>query len=265
MISNNHIGNLGRLGNQMFQYASLRGISYKFGYEYCLPPEDFVGKKDPNCANSDLNIFQCFKLPEVERRLTDNNILEEASFNFDINIWNNCPDHVDLFGYFQTEKYFKSIKKQIFEAFTFVDEISEPSKEEFISNFGDSEVISLHIRRGDYLKYTHHPVQSVQYYENALSYFDNSIPVIVFSDDVNWCKEQDIFKSDRFIISEHNNTGVDLYLQTLCKYHIICNSSFSWWGAWLSESKLVISPKKWFDLPLIHNTDDLYCDGWIKC
>jgi hypothetical protein len=66
-----------------------------------------------------------------------------------------------LYGYFQTEKYFKHIEKQIREAFTFVDDIREPTEEAFKSNFGDTEVIAIHLRRGDYLKYPNHPVQSL--------------------------------------------------------------------------------------------------------
>lgn len=264
MISNNYIGNLGRLGNQMFQYASLRGISAKFGYTYCLPPNEFIGSKDPNCAKSDLNIFQCFNLPKVDRKLTDNTTIEELSFSLDENIWNNCPDNVNLFGYFQTEKYFKHIEEDLRKDFIFIDEISNPC-DEFLKSEFDGEIISLHIRRGDYLNYSHHPIQGIEYYNEALSYFSDDIPVIVFSDDISWCKTQDIFKSNRFIMAEGNGTGVDLYIQTKCTNHIICNSSFSWWGAWLSNSNRIIAPKNWFGPPLTHNTDDLYCEGWIKC
>ena len=265
MLSFNHLGNLGRLGNQMFQYASLKGISKYRGYDYCLPPNDYVGTMDPNCSKADFNIFQCFKLPEVERKIADNILVEESSFNFDENIWNSCPDNVDLFGYFQTEKYFKNIEHEIKSDFTFIDEITNPCDELLKSEFGDSDVISIHVRRGDYLNYSHHPVQSTDYYIEALSYFNTTTPVIVFSDDIEWCKKQKIFESDRFTMSEGNNTAVDLYLQTKCNNHIICNSSFSWWGAWLSNSKRVIAPKKWFGPPLTHNTDDLYCKEWIQC
>jgi hypothetical protein len=72
------------------------------------------------------------------------------------------------------------------------------------------------------------------------------IPVMVFSDGIEWCKEQELFQDDRFIFAEGNNTGVDLCLQSLCTYHIIANSSFSWWGAWLAKSDKIIAPKKWF-------------------
>lgn len=261
MIANNHIGNLGRLGNQMFQYASLRGIAAKHHYDYCLPPKEYAGKLDPNCASSDVNIFQCFKLTSAPSMILDAPQLEEGCFERDENIWENCPDNISLFGYFQTEKYFKNIEKEIRKDFTFIDSVKDSCLIYFKSKFDNSDVISLHIRRGDYLKYTHHPIPSIEYYKSALNFLPD-LPVIVFSDDVEWCKQQSLFSSDRFYISELNNTAIDLCLQTLCSYHVIANSSYSWWGAWLAKSKNVIAPKKWFGPPLSHNTKDLYLNEW---
>ena len=85
-------------------------------------------------------------------------------------------------------------------------------------------VISLHIRRTDYLTNSNHPVQTLKH-ESALKYFDDSIPVLIFSDDTSWCKEQEIFSDDRFMISESNDCYVDLCLMSLCNNHIIANSS----------------------------------------
>ena len=84
---------------------------------------------------------------------------------------------------------------------------------------------SVHIRRGDYVNLQdHHPLQTVDYYEELWIIFHTSM--IVFSDDPEWCKEQSIFQSDDALISEGNSTGIDLYLMTRCNYHIIANSSF---------------------------------------
>ena len=110
----------------------------------------------------------------------------------------------------------------------------------------DGESISLHIRRGDYTVNPNHPTQTVEYYDKALSNFDSKIPVFVFSDDPSWCHEQKLFSDDRFLISDGNATEFDLCLMSLCTYHIIANSSFSWWGAWLAKSKKIIAPKNWF-------------------
>ena len=263
MLCNDDLGNLGRLGNQMFQYAALRGLANKHGYEYCLPPREVVATYDLNSANSDITIFECFKIPDSPRMITNFPKIMESTFALDSNFWDNCPDNISLYGYFQTEKYFKHIEKEIREVFTFVDDIKEPTEEAFKSNFGDIEVISIHLRRGDYLQYPHHPVQPLEYYEKGLSYMPEDIPVIIFSDGIEWCKEQEVFQGDRFIFAEGNNTGVDLCLQSLCTYHIIANSSFSWWGSWLAKSKKTVAPSIWFGGPdLVKDLSDLYLLQW---
>ena len=112
------------------------------------------------------------------------------------------------------------------------------------SNFENP--ISLHVRRTDYTTNPNHTALSLEYYQKALSAFPTG-QVLVFSDDPKWCFEQNIFKDDRFLISENTNQYVDMCLMTLCKRHIIANSSFSWWGAWLAKSEHVIAPKGWFE------------------
>jgi hypothetical protein len=263
MLANDDLGNLGRLGNQMFQYTSLRGLASKHGYEYCLPSREVVATRDPNVVSSDITMFECFEIPDAPKYVTNFPKVTESCFELDQNLWNNCPDNISLYGYFQTEKYFKHIEEDIRTAFTFVDEIRQPTGEAFKSNFGDTEVISIHLRRGDYLKYSHHPVQTLEYYSEGLSHMPDDIPVMIFSDEIEWCKEQQLFKGDRFIFSEGNSTGVDLCLMSLCSYAIIANSSYSWWGSWLAKSKKTVAPKNWFGLPLTHNMKDFYLRGWI--
>jgi len=258
MLSFNHLGNLGHLGNQMFQYASLRGIASKHGYEICICPREYVGTK-----YSVKNSIQDYFNLNTKFNLTTNPAVQESSFAFDQNLFDNCPDNIDLFGYFQSEKYFTHIETEIRKEFTFKDDIRKPAKELFDSVFSGTDVISLHIRRGDYVVNDNHPVQPIEYYKEGLSKLPE-LPVIVFSDDSEWCREQEIFSSDRFTVSEGNDAATDLYLQSLCNYHIIANSSFSWWGSWLSDSKKTIAPKNWFGGSCInHNTSDLYCPEWV--
>ena len=264
MLANDDLGNLGRLGNQMFQYTSLRGLAAKHGYEYCLPPRAVVATRDSNCVNSDITMFECFNIPDAPKHVTNFQKVMESNFGLDENLWNNCPDNISLYGYFQTEKYFKHIEDDIRTAFTFADVIKQPTEEAFNSNFGDTEVIAIHLRRGDYLKYPHHPVQTLDYYSQGLSYMPEDIPVMIFSDGIEWCKEQDLFQGERFLFAEGNSTGVDLCLQSLCTYHIIANSSFSWWGSWLAKSKKTVAPSIWFAGPdASKDLSDLYCPGWI--
>ena len=264
MLANDDLGNLGRLGNQMFQYAALRGLAKKHGYQYCLPPRHVVATRDPNVVASDTTMFETFKLPEAPKRVTNfRKVGELSNCALDLNLWNNCPDNVSSYGYFQTERYFKHIEDEIREAFTFVDEIYEPVKASFDEMFGNQKVISMHLRRGDYAKHPdHHPLHGIDYYEKSLSKLPNDLPVMVFSDGIEWCKEQEFFNDDRFILSEENTTSVDLCLQTLCTYHIIGNSSFSWWGSWLAKSKKTIAPSVWFHEKLNKDASEVYLESW---
>lgn len=267
MITFNYLGNLGRLGNQMFQYASLRGIAANRGFDFSIPPERVFGEIDPNVKNSDTSIYTTFNLGKYNK--INNSILyeriEESTYHFDENIFNNCPDNVDLYGYFQTEKYFKHIEDEIRKDFTFSEELIKDCSD-FIDGIDvDRKVISLHIRRGDYLNLqSFHPTLPMEYYEQALKEFPE-LPVLVFSDDPEWCLNQPLFDSDRFLISELNTADFDMCIMSMCKYHIMANSSFSWWASWLSQSENVIAPKVWFGPSLSHkNTSDLYCNGWKK-
>ena len=193
MIGFNSLGNYGRLGNQMFQYAALKGIAANNGYDWCIPPKSMFGSFDNNVKNSDTTIYDCFTLDSAKNfQLIDGDIFEEAYFHFDNDLFNNCPNNISLSGYYQSEKYFKNIEDDIRKDFTFKENIKNLAKQ-FLFDNGLSDSISLHIRRGDYLKYTHHPVQSLEYYSESLKKFDSEFPVIIFSDDSNWVKSQELF------------------------------------------------------------------------
>ena len=161
-------------------------------------------------------------------------------------------------------RYFENNQNDIRDCFTFKDIHLDVAMQYFYSAFSNEDVISLHIRRGDYQLWSHHPIQTLEYYEKSLKFFNRNLKVIIFSDDIDWAQEQEMFKSERFFFSRNNNAAVDLCMQSLCKYHIISNSSFSWWGAWLANSKKVVRPTCWFGPPLEHYENFLNVDGWIK-
>ena len=267
MIGNNFIGRMGRYCNQMSQYAALKGIASNRGYDYCIPlNEDAV---DDGIGNMQYNeLFDSFDLSHVKIGIIESNThIAETKHSFDEDIFNNCPDNVSLRGYFQTEKYFKHIEDEIREDFTFNSGILLPC-EEMISTM-DSP-IAIHIRRTDYImnQANHHNL-SLKYYETALKEFDSDRNVIVFSDDSKWCKEQDLFQDDRFVVSENTDNRIDLCLMSLCSDFIIANSSFSWWGAWLSanKEKKVIAPQQWFGTTGYtknHDTSDVVPDEWVR-
>lgn len=261
MIGFNALGQLGRLGNQMFQFAALKGIARNRKFEYCIPPT-----KNKN-EWADHQLFNPFRLSNVSQLNVqfidvDRPIVSEESFSFDENLFNNCPDWVSIQGYFQTEKYFKHIKDEIKSDFMFKDEIINPCKQ-MISELNSP--VSLHIRRTDYITNPNHSVLELDYYIRALKEFDKTSTVIVFSDDSEWCNQQELFSEDRFLISERNSNYVDLCLMSLCSKHIIANSSFSWWGAWLSKEEKVIAPKDWFkNSNKSHlDTKDIIPENWM--
>jgi hypothetical protein len=189
-------------------------------------------------------------------------VIVENDFSFDENLFQNCPDWVDIRGYFQSEKYFKHIRDELLEDFEFRDEILEPAKKT-ISYWKNP--IALHIRRTDYITNPDHIVLDLDYYEKALKEFDSNSEVLIFSDDPQWCMSQKLFDDDRFMVSETMNSYMDLCLMTLCSGHIIANSSYSWWGAWLSENRSVVAPSGWFSGSQNEhlNTVDLIPEDWM--
>jgi hypothetical protein len=265
MLSFNHLGNLGRLGNQMFQYASLKGIAKNRGYDFSIPPKETFGKIDNVVKNSDLNLYDVFNIEEKNTvGLIPNPRLPERRHDFDQELFINCPDNIDLFGYYQTEKYFKHIEKEIREDFTFDSNLKENCVA-FVDDISSGkEVISLHIRRGDYVTNPNHPTQTMEYYINALKNFPDDCVVLVFSDDFEWCDQQELFSEDRFFISQESSTDADLCMMSVCNYHIIANSSYSWWGAWLAESKGIIAPKNWFGGDCIEKSTTDFSFGNFK-
>ena len=267
MIGFNALGRMGRLGNQMFQYAALRGLARNIGADITIPYyQDAVDDGIGNMLRTEL--FDSFDLITNVGLLNKGHAptLHERHFHFDDELFRMCPDHVSLQGYFQTEKYFKHIEGEIREDFTFKEEILTPCKELM---WQLDLPIALHVRRTDYISNSaNHPPCPLSYYEKALKHFDDDREVIVFSDDPEWCKEQELFSDDRFMVSENEDNRMDLCLMSLCSDFIIANSTFSWWGAWLStnKDKKVIAPVQWFGTGYTkdHDTSDLIPDGWTR-
>jgi hypothetical protein len=130
------------------------------------------------------------------------------------------------------------------------------------------------VRRGDYVAnastHEYHGVCSPEYYEAAqklLAHRLGAIELFVFSDDADWVERHLRFFGPATFV-KHNGPAQDyedLRLLSLCRHHIIANSTFSWWGAWLCRhvEKLVIAPKRWFQ-GARHSTDDLIPQQWIR-
>jgi len=260
----NYLGKLGQLGNQMFQYAATLGIARNLGIPFVVPNHDEV-LKDNLGNNLHIELFKCFDLkPDNIGFINSEKILAEDGFQFQGKFFNTDKrEDFSLYGFFQSEKYFKSCEDEIRKQFTFKQHIQDDCKE-IVEELFDQGPIALHIRRGDFLinSGNHHNL-SIEWYEEALKQFDSDREVIIFSDDIFWASSQELFKPDRFIISDGNSSYHDLYMMTQCSDFIIANSTFSWWGAWLANTGRVIAPKKWFGPNNAHlNTKDLYPDHW---
>jgi hypothetical protein len=260
MITFNMLGSYGRMGNQMFQYSTLYSIAKTAGYEFGV-----------SFRRTSENPYQNFYLPECFDNLSakdSSHVInihraQERDFSYNAGIF-GIPDNTDIFGYFQSEKYFKDYRNNILKEFEFKPSIKE--KAETLRAITKEPVISLHLRLGDYLNLVgKHPVCSIEYYKNALKHLPNDMLIVAFSDDIVMAKQ--IFNSlgRKYFTPETNNQYVDMCLMTLCDYHVIANSSFSWWGAWLSNTKKVIAPAEWFgdSAEMPKNWSDIYCEGWV--
>lgn len=160
-------------------------------------------------------------------------------------------DDVYLEGFWQNEKYFAGIRRRIKEVFRFSNALDETNKRWLERMIESKNSVSVHIRRGDYLSDKFLPVCGLEYYISACKYLKNRFTdctFFVFSDDIAWCKEK-LISLDAVYIEGNvgENSFIDMQLMSYCKHHIIANSTFSWWGAWLGESEnsVVIAPSVW--------------------
>ena len=259
-LSFNNLGRYGHLGNQMFQYAALMGTSKLMGYR-SVAPSSTRGIK--SCLRD------CFKLGAVFDAMEENVYAQyrEPDFSYDVNMVSELMKvdggNIDIVGYFQSDKYWKHCEQDVMREFRFHDSnhmaVNKWSAENKIN---PEEHVSVHVRRGDYLKLQQvHPVQKDGYYLQAMEFFPDD-KFIVFSDDPNLAENSEFFGSlDNAIFSDLNQYQ-DLNLMSRCKGHIIANSSFSWWGAALGGGKTV-APKEWFGPMGYPNWEDVYREDWI--
>tara|TARA_X000000368_G_C22947962_1_gene675294 strand:- start:214 stop:1068 length:855 start_codon:yes stop_codon:yes gene_type:complete len=281
MIGYNFLASPGQLGNQMFKYAALRGFAENNNQDFLIPPSYLKFEKyslaykiatkyliPRNKQNHFL--FDCFEMTSVQKKnigyLETEHQIKEKSFHFDENIFNCKLSDFDISGFFQTEKYFKNVEDIIRSDFKFKEFINTKANK-IISKF-DSPV-SIHIRRDDYVTNPNHHALNLNYYKESISLFKNEDIFIIFSDDAEWCKQQKLFSDKKFIFAS-DFTGsfnyLDMCLMSKCDKHIIANSTFSWWGAWLSNQKNIIAPKYWFKNTNLKelNTSDLLPEGWVQ-
>ncbi len=198
--------------------------------------------------------------------------IRQQSTAFDPTIL-NLPNNVCLDGYWQSEKYFSDIRALLKEEFTLRPPLDGEDRQ-LAEKIRSCSAVSLHVRRGDYLTNPHaakhHGTCDRGYYDQAVSFIKSKIPaaeLFIFSDDPYWSESNMRYDLPTTIVSNTDETdeGRDLTLMSNCRHHIIANSSFSWWGAWLGADpeKIVIAPKRWFNDPA-RFTGDLVPEGWLR-
>lgn len=174
-----------------------------------------------------------------------------------------------LKGYWQSERYFISIKDEIYQRF-------KPRKEPDIRQVAGVVSVAVHVRRGDYLiephKSFHGNLSWEAYYKPAMDYMRERFAdpyFFIFTDDPTWVRENwyTDFSLGRQIVMDPGPEAQDIWLMANCNHAIIANSSFSWWGAYLGEqfnkSRIVIGPKQWFDKGP-KDTQDIMPERWRK-
>jgi hypothetical protein len=251
---------MGGLGNQMFQMANVIGQArrLKLDYGFFLQSEIPLQGKQPSSYIS--NIFR--NIPFVSfapgnlMRLYQSDI---QGRNIDSTLLNN---HVEFFGYYQSEVFFQDSAEYIRRVFAPSDSFIQDAYKEF--DFLDSETVSVHIRRGDYLRFPGiHPSVDISYVQEALECHGHYDNLIVFSDDPEWAKKNFDFPR-MYVISIEDYQS--LWLMSLCKHNIIANSSFSWWASYLNFNKncKVYAPSRWYGPDGDQNFLQIYRNDMVR-
>jgi len=283
----------GGLGNQMFQYAAGKGLSHcsPVYIDHRFLDENQIDKQHFTARKYELQLFKNIKAVKATAKqlaIFNNNSFYHRLYRrffktvisrqieneyIDFEKTYGKPVNIYLDGYFQSEKYFRHLRSQLLADFEFpaLDTDNDNIRKKIEAS---SNAVSIHVRRGDYLKspevYKIHGVLEVQYYQQALSllkakYAD--LTLFVFSDDIDWAmKNLNLNNYPTCYVSgnQSGNSWKDMALMSYCKHHIIANSSFSWWGAWLSKSNgEVFAPDNWFNASNVKfNIHDFIPANW---
>lgn len=268
----------GGLGNQMFEYAFYKALRLKFPfalYAFDTYASDIShnGYELETIFNIDSkterNRYAFYRKLERHNYVDFSLVKEDNYMTYCPNVYEDILSPHEWIGFWQTEKYFIHIEEKIRKIFKFREALLSKRTRQLadeIRNFKNP--ISVHVRRGDYMAIDSTKTFGLEYYNAAISLLRNMYAgekLIVFSDDVNWCRENLCF--DNMIFVDWNrgvDSWQDMYLMSLCKLNIIANSSFSWWGAWLNNNKekQVIAPLKWMkEEP---ENSDIIPNSWIR-
>lgn len=241
----------GRLGNNMFQIANVLSISNKLNEEFIFHPHTFAGHRGDR--NSDLSMF-AYDFPRGIESGTTRYIEPDK--------YETVPaqPNTTYCGFYQDYRYFDDIKSKL------LNEYFVPATEVIrgLSKYNISDnCLGICVRRGDYLMLQqNHCVLSTEYYQTVINqYFSEIEQVFVFSDDIDWCKEN---FGDQIEYVE-DAVGVQLFLMSKMNHLILANSTFSWWGAYLNQQNgKIIMPDPWYGPKCTARVDGLKYPSWIQ-
>jgi glycosyl transferase family 11 len=269
----------GGLGNQLFQYAAGRALASRTGARLLLDdsriraPGGF-GYVLGNLAIEEVLVFGRHCGPEAEcyRTMAENELgfpfLREHSFDYDAR-FETFPAPAILFGFWQSEKYFRSIAESIRSEFR-LSAAPTGANARWLDEIKGVEAVCVHVRRTDTvttISAKTHGTCSVDYYKRAMEHLRRTVQhprFFVFSDDWDWSRAH-FAAPDTVVVDANGPEAADqeLRLMSACRHHIIANSSLSWWAGWLGnhESQIVIAPEPWFVSG--RPTPDLLPNRWL--
>ncbi len=283
---------IGGLGNQMFQYACARAISEElklplkvthdmfWAYATHNGPElerVFSLKLDVASPVELRCVIGAVRSPSVVRRVLAKNSFDFLRGKYFIvepcyRYWDGLLDRARgggyLHGYWQSERYFLKHAAIIRNTFTFRRQLTDVNAELERAIRG-SVAVSVHVRRGDYVKDSVHGTCPPEYYFSAIERVRQRMPggirFFAFSDEPKWVAEVLLPRYPGMVLVDHNrgeNSCNDMRLMSLCQHNIIANSSFSWWAAWLNgnKEKIVVAPHRWYAKNI--DTRDLIPNEW---
>lgn len=287
---------MGGLGNQMFQYATATSIAQdlKLPVKFCIDSYSGYSLHNglelnkvfdlnlPIATTGDYKKAIGFYLPynlrtvlskfKITNRLLSNFVSESSALSYK-DITGSLIYGGYLHGYWQNQNYFRHNKSIIKSHFKFSGAFSNENSK-IVGLINESESVSLHIRRGDYIDNVKtnfiHGVIPLSYYIKCIKFLEASlgnIKIFVFSDDLPWAQNALGEKFSDLVYVDNNiatDSFLDMRLMSFCKHNIIANSTFSWWGAWLNSNpnKIVIGPKNWFAK---HSSPEgLFENNWIS-
>ena len=278
---------IGGLGNQMFQYAAGRALALRRGVPFRIDRRGFATYRRAfglDCFRAELADAPADQLPGAARESRIHRLLRpllggpmrvyaEKAFTFDPAVL-SLPDGTYLDGYWQSEQYFADCAAVLREDFT-VRHAPSPENQRWLERIGACNSVSLHVRRGDYVSdpgaAAVHGTCDLDYYRRAVDIVrqaGGADPVIfVFSDDPDWVAANLQLPFELHLVRNNDAATAyeDLRLMSACRHHVIANSSFSWWGAWLDAApdKIVVAPRRWFRADDMDDRD-LVPASWVR-